>query len=85
MGIKEIQTAGVLVEGDQIWKTIHFLLIMFPPVTRTGLVLNDISISFEPDKISALIGPNGAGKSTLIKAASGVLPIRSGQDQGGWI
>lgn len=43
------------------------------------LVLNDVSISFEPDRISALIGPNGAGKSTLIKAASGVLPIKSGK------
>ena len=32
-----------------------------------------------PGEILALIGPNGAGKSTLIRAASGVVPIASGQ------
>ena len=30
-------------------------------------VLRDISMSFEPGKVTALIGPNGCGKSTLLK------------------
>lgn len=78
MGIKEVQTTGVLVEGSDM----ENYTLSFDHVSagyQDRLVLNDISISFEPDKISALIGPNGAGKTTLIKAASGVLPIKSGK------
>jgi ABC-type cobalamin/Fe3+-siderophores transport system ATPase subunit len=78
MGPEEVKAAGFLVEGIMM----ENYTLSFDHVS-TGyhdrLVLNDISLSFEPDKISALIGPNGAGKSTLIKAASGVLPIRTGK------
>jgi iron complex transport system ATP-binding protein len=42
-------------------------------------VLKDISLEIASGEILALIGPNGAGKSTLIRAATGVVPVRSGQ------
>ena len=42
-------------------------------------VLRDVSFEVLPGEILALIGPNGAGKSTLVRAASGVVPIVSGQ------
>ncbi len=42
-------------------------------------VLRDISLEVNPGEILALIGPNGAGKTTLIRAASGVVPIASGE------
>ena len=42
-------------------------------------VLDDISLSFEPGKLSAIIGPNGAGKSTLLKCAAGILKPQTGE------
>ena len=41
-------------------------------------VLQDISGSVAPGRITCLIGPNGAGKSTLLKATAGILPLMSG-------
>lgn len=41
--------------------------------------LRDISVEVQRGQVMALIGPNGAGKSTLIRAASGILPLRSGK------
>lgn len=43
------------------------------------VVLRDVSFEVLPGEILALIGPNGAGKSTLIRAATGVVPVRSGR------
>lgn len=43
------------------------------------VVLRDVSFEVLPGEILALIGPNGAGKSTLIRAATGVVPVKSGQ------
>ncbi|MGA9397196.1 MAG: ABC transporter ATP-binding protein [Anaerolineaceae bacterium] len=40
--------------------------------------IDDVSLSVCSGKIMALIGPNGAGKTSLIRAASGVIPYRSG-------
>ncbi len=45
----------------------------------TRRVLHDVSLNVQSGEILALIGPNGAGKSTLIRAASGVITVRSGQ------
>lgn len=42
-------------------------------------VLRDISFQVRSGEILALIGPNGAGKSTLIRAATGVVPVKSGR------
>lgn len=43
------------------------------------VVLRDVSFEVLSGEILALIGPNGAGKSTLIRAATGVVPVKSGQ------
>jgi ABC-type sugar transport system ATPase subunit len=42
-------------------------------------VLNDISLSFEAGKITALLGGNGAGKSTLLRILSGATAPSSGE------
>jgi ABC-type branched-subunit amino acid transport system ATPase component len=40
--------------------------------------VDELSISVERGKITALVGPNGSGKTTLINVLSGVLPIDGG-------
>lgn len=42
-------------------------------------VLQDISMTFEPGKITVLVGPNGCGKSTLLKTIVGLLRYESGE------
>ena len=41
-------------------------------------LLNQVSATFEPGKLSLIIGPNGAGKSTLIKTICNQLRPTSG-------
>lgn len=41
--------------------------------------LNDISLDFSGEKMTAIIGPNGAGKSSLLKGALGLAPIETGR------
>ncbi len=40
--------------------------------------VNDLSLTFEPGKITGLIGPNGSGKSTFINLLTGFIPYDSG-------
>ena len=42
-------------------------------------IFTDLSITFEPGKITGIIGPNGAGKSTMIKGILGLIHKQSGQ------
>jgi branched-chain amino acid transport system ATP-binding protein len=43
------------------------------------VALNNVSVSFAKDKLSAIIGPNGAGKSTFFNVISGAFPPSSGR------
>jgi iron complex transport system ATP-binding protein len=43
------------------------------------VVLDDVSASFAPGRLTAVIGPNGAGKSTLLQVAAGLLAPQSGR------
>lgn len=40
--------------------------------------VQDVSLTVEPGKVTAVIGANGAGKSELVLALAGVLPITAG-------
>ena len=42
-------------------------------------VIRNVSLAFEPGKVTVLLGPNGSGKSTLLKAALGLIPISEGE------
>ncbi len=42
------------------------------------LLLDNVSVRFEPGKMNLIIGPNGAGKSTLIKVISRQITPTSG-------
>lgn len=44
-----------------------------------GFSINNVSLSPEPGKITALMGPNGSGKSTLLRLMTGELTPSSGQ------
>jgi phospholipid/cholesterol/gamma-HCH transport system ATP-binding protein len=39
----------------------------------TNLVLDRISLTFEPDKTTAVLGPSGTGKSVMLKLITGLL------------
>jgi iron complex transport system ATP-binding protein len=48
-------------------------------VLRGGRTLVDrVSLTFEPGRVTVVVGPNGAGKSTLMRLASGELVPSSG-------
>ncbi|GMK37479.1 putative siderophore transport system ATP-binding protein YusV [Paenibacillus sp. CCS19] len=42
-------------------------------------IFEDLSLSIEKGKVTALIGPNGCGKSTLLRAMARLLKPRSGE------
>jgi branched-chain amino acid transport system permease protein len=42
------------------------------------LAVDDVTLSFAPNKVHAVIGPNGAGKTTFINMLSGALQPTSG-------
>lgn len=47
-------------------------------------VLRDISMRFEPDKVSAIVGPSGSGKSTIARLIAGFWDVKQGEiDFGG--
>lgn len=41
-------------------------------------ILDDLSIDFMPERITAIIGPNGSGKSTLLKSLAGLIKPSTG-------
>jgi len=42
-------------------------------------VLNGVSLSFPPGRVTALLGPNGCGKSTLLRTVLGLQPKTGGE------
>jgi len=43
------------------------------------LILDRVSVGFEPGKLNVILGPNGAGKSTLLRIATGLAHPTSGE------
>ncbi len=43
------------------------------------LVLNDVSLEFNPGKCNLIIGQSGSGKTVLMKCLVGLLPVDSGE------
>jgi iron complex transport system ATP-binding protein len=42
------------------------------------VILDEVTVSFAPNRFNVILGPNGAGKSTLLKIATGLLEPTSG-------
>lgn len=49
------------------------------PQTTTQVVLNDITLNFEPGKMYLILGPPASGKSSLLKAVAGRLSTVHGE------
>ncbi|MBY0353036.1 ATP-binding cassette domain-containing protein [Candidatus Babeliales bacterium] len=45
---------------------------------KEQLLLDNISVTLEPGRITSFIGKSGAGKTTLLKSVAGLMPITSG-------
>ena len=43
------------------------------------LVLSEITITAQPNKVTVILGPNGSGKSTTLRVLYGILQPRQGQ------
>lgn len=43
-----------------------------------GFSLEGVSLEISSGKVCGIIGPNGSGKTTILRAATGVLPMKSG-------
>jgi branched-chain amino acid transport system ATP-binding protein len=43
-----------------------------------NVVLEDVTLAFAPNRLSAIIGPNGAGKTTLMRVVSGMIRPTAG-------
>jgi iron complex transport system ATP-binding protein len=43
------------------------------------VILNEVTVSFAPNRFNVILGPNGAGKSTLLRIATGLLEPTSGR------
>lgn len=74
MGPEAGQSTGILVNHMQPLIEIEHLVVDY----EDRRAVDDVSFSVGSGRIVALIGPNGAGKTSLIRAASGVIPYRSG-------
>ncbi len=46
---------------------------------QKNYVLNNVSITFEKNKIHGLVGRNGSGKTMLLKCICGFVPVTSGE------
>lgn len=57
-----------LIEVSNVWKSY-----------RGQYALEDVSLRFEPGRITGLLGPNGAGKTTLLKSMVGIATPHAGE------
>ncbi|MBP0725758.1 thiol reductant ABC exporter subunit CydC [Bacillus sp. RG28] len=75
------QTSTTSFEFDR--KVEEFSKVEFENVTFQysveGNILNNISFTLEPNKITALLGPSGSGKSTILKLIEGVEAPKQGR------
>lgn len=46
---------------------------------KEDIILNDVNITFEKNKIHGVIGRNGSGKTMLFKCICGFVPLTSGE------
>ncbi len=59
--------------------TIDFVNVSFSYPGSGELVFDNLNLSINKDKITAIVGDNGAGKTTLVKLAAGLYKPNSGK------
>ncbi|MDM8001003.1 MAG: nitrate/sulfonate/bicarbonate ABC transporter ATP-binding protein [Dehalococcoidia bacterium] len=68
-----VSAVNTLCEARHVYK--DFVM----PKKRLLRVLEDISLSVNPNEVVALLGPSGCGKSTLLRIMAGLVPPTSGE------
>lgn len=66
-------------DQDLIGSNIDFIDVSFSYPGSDDLVFDNLNLSINKDKITAIVGDNGAGKTTLVKLIAGLYKPKSGK------
>lgn len=66
-------------DQDLIGSNIDFIDVSFSYPGSGDLVFDNLNLSINKDKITAIVGDNGAGKTTLVKLIAGLYKPKSGK------
>jgi PrtD family type I secretion system ABC transporter len=58
--------------------SLNSVFLAAPEQPNTNIILNNISLNFEPGTVTGIVGPSGCGKSSLVRAIVGVWGVLRG-------